>query len=76
MSLATVGTAAAARIPPYFFDTDHRQRCLAQLRSKTTALEKYIYMNGLKERDPSLFYEILLANLLEIIPILYTPTVR
>jgi len=67
---------ATARIPPFFLNTDHRQRSLAQLRGKTTGLEKYIYLNGLKERDPNLFYEILLGNMLEIIPILYTPTVR
>lgn len=63
------------RIPPYFLNTDHRQRCLAQLRSKHDGLEKYIYLSGLKERDPNLFYEVLLGNMLEIIPILYTPTV-
>ena len=65
-----------ARLPPFFTNTDHRQRCLDQLRSKATGLEKYIYLNGVKERDPNLFYEILLGNMLEIIPILYTPTVN
>jgi malate dehydrogenase (oxaloacetate-decarboxylating)(NADP+) len=63
------------KMPPYFLNTDHRQRCLAQLRSKSAGIEKYIYLNGLKERDPSLFYEVLLGNMLEIIPIIYTPTV-
>jgi len=66
---------STARLPPYFSNTDHRQRCLAQLRSKDSGLEKYIYLNGLKERDPNLFYEVLLGNMLEIVPILYTPTV-
>ncbi|TFK28034.1 malate dehydrogenase [Coprinopsis marcescibilis] len=65
----------AARIPPNLFATDHRQRVLTQLRSKHIGLEKYIYLGGLKERDPNLFYEILLSNLLEVVPILYTPTV-
>jgi len=69
-------SASTPRIPPYFLNTDHRQRCLAQLRSKQNGLEKYIYLNGLKDRDPNLFYELLLGNMLEIIPILYTPTVR
>ncbi|KDR82704.1 hypothetical protein GALMADRAFT_841399 [Galerina marginata CBS 339.88] len=67
--------SSTPRIPPYFLNTDHRQRCLTQLRSKHNGLEKYIYLNGLKERDPNLFYEVLLGNMLEIIPILYTPTV-
>ena len=74
MSLAALSNAA--RIPPHLFNTDHRLRVLTQLRSKTTGLEKYIYLNGLKERDPNLFYDLLLANMLEIVPILYTPTVR
>ncbi|KAM6494187.1 malate dehydrogenase [Amanita muscaria] len=64
-----------AGYPPFLSKTDHRQRCLAQLRSKTSGLEQYIYLNGLKERDPNLFYEVLLGNMNEIIPILYTPTV-
>jgi malate dehydrogenase (oxaloacetate-decarboxylating)(NADP+) len=34
-----------------------------QLRSKQIALEKYIYLNGLKERDSHLFYDILLENM-------------
>lgn len=78
MSLATIslGPMSAPRLPPYLMSTDHRQRCLAQLRSKASGLEKYIYLNGLKERDPTLFYDILLDNMLEIIPILYTPTVN
>jgi malate dehydrogenase (oxaloacetate-decarboxylating)(NADP+) len=73
MSLAALHNAS--RLPPYLFTTDHRQRVLTQLRSKETGLEKYIYLNGLKDREPNLFYEILLNNLLEIVPILYTPTV-
>lgn len=75
MSLAIALPAVVPHIPPYFHTTDHRQRCLVQLRSKATSLEKYIYLNGLKERNPNLFYEVLLGNMLEIVPILYTPTV-
>ena len=71
-----MGPMPVARLPPFLMNTDHRQRCLTQLRSKATGLEKYIYLNGLKERDSNLFYEILLANMLEIIPILYTPVVN
>lgn len=70
-----MNSAVSPPVPPYFFHTDHRQRCLAQLRSKTTNLEKFIYLNSLKERDLDLFYEMVLANMLEAIPILYTPTV-
>lgn len=56
-------TMSPARFPPHFATTDHRQRSLLQLRSKQIALEKYIYLNGLKERDSHLFYDILLENM-------------
>ncbi|KAG7088552.1 hypothetical protein E1B28_012534 [Marasmius oreades] len=65
----------AVQFPPHLTDTDHRQRCLEQLRNKTSNLEKYTFLNGLKERSPTMFYDILLSNMMEIIPILYTPTV-
>lgn len=54
---------SVARFPPHFANTDHRQRCLAQLRSKSVSLEKYIYLNGLKGRDANLFYDILLGHM-------------
>ncbi|KAF8272828.1 malate dehydrogenase [Lactarius quietus] len=72
---------AAQVPPPAFSHATHRSRCLAQLRSKHNSLEKYIYLNGLKDRDPTLFYTILYDNMREsdlsreMVPILYTPTV-
>jgi len=70
-------TKLLARVPPpAFSQATHRSRCLAQLRSKHDNLEKYIYLNGLKDRDPSLFYSLLFDNMREMVPILYTPTVR
>ncbi|KAJ4482232.1 malate dehydrogenase [Lentinula aciculospora] len=63
-----------ASIPPHITETDHVQRSLVQLRSKSEGLEQYIFLNGLKERDAGLFYQILVSNMMEIIPILYTPT--
>jgi malate dehydrogenase (oxaloacetate-decarboxylating)(NADP+) len=79
MSVSTVTesllTPVSPKVPPYLLNTDHRERCLAQLRSKSTGLEKYIYLSGLKKRDSNLFYDVLVGNMLEIIPILYTPTV-
>jgi len=53
-----------ATVPPHLDDTDHIQRCLLQLRSKNVGLEKYIYLNALKERNQTLFYQLLLANML------------
>jgi malate dehydrogenase (oxaloacetate-decarboxylating)(NADP+) len=62
-------TKLLARVPPpAFSQATHRARCLAQLRSKNNNLEMYIYLNGLKDRDPSLFYSLLYDNMRESIP--------
>jgi malate dehydrogenase (oxaloacetate-decarboxylating)(NADP+) len=59
-------TKLLAKAPsPAFSQATHRSRCLAQLRSKQNSLEKYIYLSGLKERDPSLFYTLLYDNMRE-----------
>ena len=64
-------TKLLARVPPpAFSQATHRSRCLAQLRSKHDNLEKYIYLNGLKDRDPSLFYSLLFDNMRESTPLL------
>lgn len=62
---ATATKLLAKVPPPAFSQATHRSRCLAQLRSKQNNLEKYIYLNGLKDRDPSLFYTLLYDNMRE-----------
>ncbi|RDX51772.1 malic enzyme [Lentinus brumalis] len=62
-------------LPPAHNDAIHYQRCLAQLRSKDKNIEKYIYLTQLKDADPSIFYRMCLANMAEITPLIYTPTV-
>ena len=62
-------TKLLARVPPpAFSQATHRARCLAQLRSKHNSLEMYIYLNGLKDRDPTLFYTLLYDNMRESTP--------
>jgi hypothetical protein len=62
----TTATKLLAKVPPpAFSQATHRARCLAQLRSKHNNLEKYIFLNGLKDRDPSLFYTLLYDNMRE-----------
>ena len=50
-------------------------RCYAQYQEKKTDLQKNIYLNSLHDENEILFYQLLLAHLGEMLPIVYTPTV-
>ncbi|OGD18351.1 MAG: hypothetical protein A2W03_05640 [Candidatus Aminicenantes bacterium RBG_16_63_16] len=51
------------------------ERTLEQYRRKPDDLERYIFLQGVLDRDETLFYRLLYENLEEMVPIVYTPTV-
>lgn len=51
------------------------ERTLGNVRRKATDLDKYTYLISLQERNSALFYRVVMDNLNEMMPIIYTPTV-
>ena len=50
-------------------------RVLENFRRKSNDIEKYLFMIGLQDRNKTLFYRVVIDNIEEMLPVLYTPTV-
>jgi malate dehydrogenase (oxaloacetate-decarboxylating) len=51
------------------------ERAVVQLTYKHTEMDKNIYLNGMMDRNETLFYRYLIENLGPAVPLIYTPTV-
>jgi malate dehydrogenase (oxaloacetate-decarboxylating)(NADP+) len=51
------------------------QRCMEQLRSKSTPLEQYTYLASIQDVSERLYFAMLVKHTDETMPIVYTPTV-
>ncbi|RIB12154.1 malic enzyme [Gigaspora rosea] len=52
-----------------------KKRALSQLRAKSSSLEKYIFLAWLRNTNIRLFYRLVIDELEEMAPLIYTPTV-
>jgi malate dehydrogenase (oxaloacetate-decarboxylating)(NADP+) len=63
-------------LPPHVQSMDEQvRRVMANFRSKSSDLERYIQIVGLQDRNETLFYRVVMDHLEELMPIIYTPTV-
>jgi malate dehydrogenase (oxaloacetate-decarboxylating)(NADP+) len=50
-------------------------RVLGNIRDKPTDLARYLYLIALQDRNETLFYRVVMNNIEEMMPLIYTPTV-
>ena len=63
-------------LPPRVMSQEEQlARILPAVRAKATPIEQYVYLVGLHDRNVTLFYRLVMDNLEEFMPVLYTPTV-
>lgn len=63
-------------IPPRVFsESEQEMRILENYKNKTSSIEKYIYLISLHDRNETLFYRVLIDHIVEMMPVVYTPTV-
>lgn len=69
-------SAVEGLLPPRVETLDEQAaRVVAYVRARSTSLEKYLALREVQDEDETLFFRVLAANLQELLPIVYTPTV-
>ena len=61
--------------PRVLTQQEQMARVLESFRQKTSAIEQYIYLVSLQDRNEHLFYRTVVEHLEEMMPVIYTPTV-
>jgi malate dehydrogenase (oxaloacetate-decarboxylating)(NADP+) len=50
-------------------------RAMRMINTRQTGIDKYMYLSGLKAQNTDLFYRLLMDNIRELMPLVYTPTI-
>ncbi|KAF7863044.1 hypothetical protein EAF04_007127 [Stromatinia cepivora] len=62
---------------PHVLETLETQciRAMRMINSRSTPLDKYLYLSNLKAQNTDLFYRLLIDNIATLMPLVYTPTI-
>ncbi|MET0493332.1 MAG: NAD-dependent malic enzyme [Actinoplanes sp.] len=64
------------RLPSAIESLDQQaSRCYEQLSRKPTAMDKFVYLDMLHDRNETLYFKVLTDHLAELLPVVYDPTV-
>ena len=55
--------------------SEQMKRVLANMRRKYYDIERYVFLKALQSRNERLFYQLVIQNIEEVMPLIYTPTV-
>ncbi len=50
-------------------------RCMKVIHSRQTDIDRYMYLSSLKDQNLDLFFRVLIDNVRELMPLVYTPTI-
>lgn len=50
-------------------------RAMRMIETRQTGIDKYLYLSTLKDQNVDLFYRLLIDNIRELMPLVYTPTI-
>jgi len=62
---------------PHVLESSHTQcvRAMRMINTRSTPIDKYLYLSSLKQNNTDLFYRLLIDNVAELMPLVYTPTI-
>ncbi|KFH47642.1 NADP-dependent malic enzyme-like protein [Hapsidospora chrysogenum ATCC 11550] len=50
-------------------------RAMKMIQTRQTPIDKYLYLSSLKDQNVDLFYRLVMDNIRELMPLVYTPTI-
>jgi malate dehydrogenase (oxaloacetate-decarboxylating)(NADP+) len=50
-------------------------RAMKMIQSRSTGIDKYMYLSSIKSTNVDLFYRLVMDNMRELMPLVYTPTI-